>query len=66
MDPRSPPDHRDRPDAAAAPGPPRLRPRWFLVVFLAVQVAIPTVGLVVRWSGGSVLSPFSWHMFSAL
>lgn len=42
------------------------RPRWLVVGFILLQVVIPTVGLVLRLTGGPVLSKFGWHMFSAL
>lgn len=42
------------------------RDRWLLVLFVLVQVAIPTYGLLIRWAGGSASARWSWHMFSTL
>lgn len=43
--------------------------RWqrrLLVVLIALQLILPTLGLYLRWSAGQASSSWAWHMFSTL
>ena len=35
-------------------------------VFLAAQLVMPIVGLVLRWSGSDQVTQWAWHMFSTV
>jgi hypothetical protein len=43
--------------------------RWHrsaLIAVIALQVAVPTVMLVLRWTGDGTALRFGWHMFSGV
>lgn len=42
-----------------------VRPRWFVLLYVGLQVAVPTIMLIARWgpAGGACL-PFGWQMYA--
>lgn len=40
--------------------------RWLLLAVIALQVLVPTVALVLRWSAGGTAIRFGWHMYAGL
>jgi len=43
-----------------------IRRSHLLLAVIALQVAVPMVALVLRWSGDGSAIRFGWHMFAGL